>query len=154
MEKIKLIKSQIKKSIHDQKWSVSEEKYTTSAGKYKKLTYLNCIEPIGRSIDTNNSSIRIIVIPRRTYLDDKVMISIKTEGYWREFNGTHYGFKPYEMRMLRWKLYFGAIKSSKIKEEREKQVSVNQLLYYSGAFINENRGMFRDSKIDKILDDK
>lgn len=147
-DKIKSVRDQIKIAVREQKWSVKRE------GKYdneKSYVYLNSLE----ESDTN-ASIKIEVRPDCKYNsnDPKVIISIKNDMRWKEYNAMHYGFRKFELRILRCVLYFTAISKEHLKQELRKQIFIEDLAKSSDVWIKENKQIFRDSKLDEILDKK
>jgi hypothetical protein len=159
VDRIKMVKLQIKRAISNQKWSVAIDKRSHSRD-YTTLTYLNSIN---EGDDMNDATIKIVVKSKFKYEDDssahdgrnpcrKVSISIKSNGYWRDFNGLSYGFSKLELRVLRWILKYKSIEKDKLHKEYLKQRAIRDLSAASQVYIIENKSQFRDSKLEQILE--
>lgn len=158
IDKIKMVKSQIKRAIYGQKWSISTDLRQHISETYQSITYLNSING---KIDMNDANIKIVVRTKFKYEDDnnstpnrKVAISIKNGSYWQDFNALSYGFSKLELRILRWVLKYRSIEKDKLNREYLKQRSIQDLSRASEYYINENKSQFRDSKLEQILGDK
>ncbi len=151
-DKIKMVKSQIKRSIFDQKWSIEEDnEHSAHAQRY---TYLNSID---EEKGMSDATIKIVVRPSGKYnsteaYKTKVIISIRNKSYWQDFNAKFYGFSTLEVIYLRLVLHFKAIKKEFLKSEQVKQKAIGDLSKSSDIWIKENKEMFRDSKLNEILD--
>lgn len=158
LEKIKLVKDQIKRSIKTQKWSFNDSKW----GDQKIYTYLNSIN---EEVDMKDATIRIIVKPNFAYSvedssDRKVTIGFRSitiahgspyYGNWQDFNALNYGFSKLELRFLRWRLFYGSIKKEDLRDEFLKERAISNLAKESDIFIKQNKELLRDSKLDELL---
>jgi len=151
-DRIKMVKSQIKRSIFDQKWSIEEDR--ENGINTQKYIYLNSID---EEKAMNDATIRIIVRPSGKYnsteaYKTKVIISIRNKSYWQDFNAKFYGFSTLEVIYIRLALHFKAIRKEFLKSEQVKQKAIVDLSKSSDIWIKENKEMFRDSKLNEILD--
>ena len=149
LNKIKMVKLQIKNAIISQKWSFESIKYREEGTIYR---YLNSIN---EDIDMKDASLRIDVTPSFKYNgidgNSKVAIFLNSKSGWSNFNAMYYGFSKFELRILRWKLFFLSIKKEFLQYEYKKQRSIVELAKCSNKFIEENKNIFRDSKIEEII---
>lgn len=160
LDKIKMVRLQIKRAVSSKKWSTRSDAYSNLGVMYTSYTYIDSIDP-DKSINTDKcATIKIVVRPGRKWVsiddsggvcDNYVSISIKNGTNWSEFNALYYGFSKFDIFLLRCKLFFKAIDSKNLKYEYRKQISIDKLNLCSSRFIEENRGDFRDATIDKII---